>query len=90
MRVTEKVYSVRMAAGMAAWIAHVAFWTLLAIGWAFGDLDVRRIVVFLALWVTGYIGLSYVASGGDLFFSYVAILDVVLVFIIFKGDIRLT
>jgi hypothetical protein len=79
-----------MAAGMASWIAHVAFWTLLAIGWAFGDLRMRATVVFLALWVVGYIGLSYAPSGGDLFFSFVAILDVALVFIIFKGDVRLT
>jgi len=41
-------------------------------------------------WTAGYFGLSYVGYGSALFPPYVAILDVVLVFLIFKSDVRLT
>jgi hypothetical protein len=79
-----------MAAGFSYWVAHVAFWTLLVIGWVFGDLGIRGTAVFLVLWLIAYFGLSGLQVGSELFFSFVALLDVALVFIIFKGDIRLT
>jgi hypothetical protein len=79
-----------MSAGIAAWIAHIAFWILLPYGWFFDELGPRGIAGFVALWLAGWLGLPYlgpVAAG--MFFSWVALLDVVLVFLIFKGDIRL-
>jgi hypothetical protein len=74
---------------IAAWIAHVAFWMLLAWGWAIRELGVRAGAIFLLLWLTAFIGLPYVPYGAALFSSYVALLDVVLVLMIFKGDIPL-
>jgi hypothetical protein len=79
-----------MSAGIAWWIAHVSFWTLLAYGWAFDELGLRGIVVFLLLWGAGFFGLPYLPCGANMFSSFVAVLDVALVFLIFKGDVRLT
>jgi hypothetical protein len=79
-----------MSAGIAWWIAHVTFWVLLAYGWAFDELGLRGLIVFLVLWAAGYFGLPYVPFAEQLFSSYVAVLDVALVFWIFKGDVPLT
>jgi hypothetical protein len=57
-----------------------------------GDLTWTQIAVFLVLWLGGRIALDYMpwehATG--LFSPYVAILDIALVLMILKGDIRLT
>jgi hypothetical protein len=75
---------------VAAWIAHLTFWALLVYGWIRNELGVRGIAVFLTLWVAGLYGLPYVSNYGQaLFSSFVAVLDIALVFLIFKGDIRL-
>jgi hypothetical protein len=42
------------------------------------------------LWLSGLYGLPYVLYGPSLVSSFVALLDVALVFMIFKGDVRLT
>lgn len=57
-----------MSSGVAAWIAHLAFWMLVPYGWFWEELRGAGVAVFP---------------------SYVALLDIALVFIIFKGDIRL-
>jgi hypothetical protein len=79
-----------MLAGIAAIVAHVAFWVLLAYGWFWEEVGGVGVVIFLVLWTIGYFGLPCIPNGADLLFSYVAVLDVALVFIIFKGDIDLT
>ena len=79
-----------MAAGVGALIAHVAFWVLLAYGWFWDELGVKGVVTFLVLWVGGMYALEWIPQGPSMFFSWVALLDVALVFIIFKGDIRLS
>jgi len=79
-----------VTSGIAALVAHVTFWLLLAYGWFWEDLGPVAVAVFLGLWTAGFFGLPYVGYGSALFPSYVAILDVVLVFLIFKGDVRLT
>jgi len=78
-----------VSSGIAALIAHVTFWPLLAYGWFREDLGPVGAAVFLALWAAGFFGLPYLAPGIALFPSYVAVLDVVLVFLVFKGDVRL-
>jgi hypothetical protein len=78
------------SAGVAAWIAHLAFWVLSALGLAFGELGPKQAVTFIFLWFAGLIGLPYLSFGSSLFSSLVAVLDIVLVLIIFKGDVRLT
>ena len=77
---------------VAAWIAHLAFWALLAYGLVVQELTPRRLVVFLLLWLGGLLGLSYAPYGPvrAMFSSFVAVLDIALVFTIFRGDVRLT
>lgn len=70
------------------WIAHVAFWAL--IGLAARDGRWRTIGVFIALWVAGYIASSQLAVLALFFMSYVAVLDIALVFVVLRRDIRLT
>jgi hypothetical protein len=79
-----------MSAGVAALIAHVGFWVLLAYGWFWEEVGPRAIAVFLLLWLGGMFALRMIAQGEAIFSSYVALLDVALVLMIFKGDVRLT
>ena len=75
------------SAGIGGLVALIAFWVLIVVGW--NELGVRRAVFFILLWLAGMIGRSYVPYGPDLFGPYLAILDIVLVFIVFKGDVKL-
>jgi hypothetical protein len=70
------------------WIAHVAFWIL--IGLAVRDRRWRTIAVVGTLWVAGYIASSQITALNLFFTSYVAVLDIALVFIVLKRDIRIT
>ena len=70
------------------WIAHVAFWVL--IGLAARDSRWRTIGVFIVLWIAGYIASSQVAALSLFFMSYVAVLDIALVFVVLKRDVRIT
>jgi hypothetical protein len=74
---------------VAAWVAHLTFWILLAYGWTTGDLGIRGTIVALSLWVTAYLGQSFVPLGGVLFPSFVAVIDIALVLVIFESDVRL-
>jgi hypothetical protein len=77
---------------VAALIAHLAFWGLLVYGWTMGALTVIQVTIVLVLWLAGAAGLPYAPYEPmrDMLSSYVAVLDVALVFMIFKGDIRFT
>jgi len=77
-----------VSAAIAARIAHVAFWGLLLYGGVRGELTLKRIAVFLLLWLAGFFGSPHVANGDALFVAFVAMLDVALVLMIFKGDVR--
>jgi hypothetical protein len=46
------------------------------------------VLAVLALWAAGLYGLPYIPYGAALFPPYVAFLDVALVLVIFKGDVR--
>jgi hypothetical protein len=76
------------APAVGAFLAFWGFWGLVLIGWMSGELHLRGTAVFLALWAVGRVASEYVL-GGLLFVPYVAILDIALVFAIFKGDVRL-
>jgi hypothetical protein len=75
---------------VAALIAHLAFWTLIICGYAVRELRSKGVTVFVLLWLGGRLGLPYVPHGAALFSSFVAALDIALVFVIFKGDVRIT
>ena len=77
--------------GVAGWIAQVAFWAILLLGVAFGELGRRSLSVFLVLWALGFFALPRLSSQADPFVTpYVAVLDIVLAFTVFKGDVRLS
>jgi hypothetical protein len=77
--------------GIAAAIAQIAFWIVLVVGLAFGELRWPAAALFVVLWIAGYLGLPRLFGSGDLLMtSYVAVLDIALVFLVFKRDVRLT
>jgi len=76
---------------VAGWIAHIAFWAILALGMAFGEIRGRGAMVFLLLWSAGVFVLPRLsAMSGPFVTPYIAVLDVVLVFVVLKGDVRLS
>jgi hypothetical protein len=75
---------------IAGLIAHAAFWGLLFYGWACDELSPNGIAVFLLLWLAGLLGLPYAPYGAALFPPFVAALDIALVFVVAKGDVRLS
>lgn len=74
---------------IAGLIALVGFWVLLIYGWAFDELHAGGITVFLLLWAFARFGLPLFGAGG-FFITSVALMDIALVFIIFKGDVPIT
>jgi hypothetical protein len=75
--------------GVAAWIAKVAFVTLLAVGAWSGELRRAGVSVFLALGLLTYIGLPYIPNGDNFVTPVLAIIDIALVFAVFKKDVRI-
>ena len=67
-------------------IAHILFWIFLLIGAS--DMGRRAVAIYVALSLIGYVVTYWVPGGGLVFVSYVAILDVALVFHVFDGDVR--
>ena len=78
-----------LTSGIATWIAHLAFWALLAAGVVMGEIRRTLSVTLLVLWGAGLWGSAYIPYGTALFPSFVALLDVALVLLVFKGDVRL-
>ncbi|HUL73425.1 MAG TPA: hypothetical protein VLT86_10010 [Vicinamibacterales bacterium] len=76
-----------MSTAIGAWIALVVFWALAIVGWR--ELGTRRALIFLALWVAGFVGRGYLTSGDLLFTAYEAALDIALVLMIYKRDVTI-
>lgn len=76
-------------AGLGGLIAQAVFWATLGIGWFMDELSTRVAVIFLILWALGYTAAAYVPQGGFLFISFLAVLDLVLVLMVFKENIRI-
>ena len=80
-----------MSVAAAALIAQVAFWIILGIGLTSREIGARSGAIFVLLWALGVFGLPRLAAMGGLFVTtYVAVLDIVLAFMVFKGDVRLS
>jgi hypothetical protein len=77
------------APAVGALVALWGFWILIVLGLWRGDLGAKGVAVFVALWLAGLVALRSVLYGFA-FAPYVALLDVALVFAVFKGDIRIT
>ena len=77
------------SAAVAAWIAYGAFVMLAMYGLASGELGMRGLLVAVLACLLARVVLAYVPNGPNMFFSAVALVDVVLVLVVFKGDVRL-
>jgi hypothetical protein len=69
------------------WIAQIVFAVLVILGAAFGELGPRALAVTLAIWCAVFVTARYVPAFPAS--TIVAVLDIVLVFVIFKGDLEL-
>ena len=73
---------------VATWIAQIVFWALIGVGVLTDSLGVRASSMFVALWLFGFAVISRVA--GLFLGPYMAVLDIALVLVVFKGDVRLS
>jgi hypothetical protein len=78
------------SSAVAGWIAQIVFWALILLGVGSGELGIKGAAVFVTVWLAAYIGLPLVSFGSLFLTPLVAVLDVVLVFLVFKGDVRLS
>jgi hypothetical protein len=76
--------------GIASAIAKLAFIGLLIAGIVSGELRTKGIAIFLVLGVLAWFGLPQVPRGADLVTPALALIDVALVFVVYKGDLRIT
>jgi len=75
---------------LGAVVAHLAFWVLLALGLVSGEFGKGRAAAFVGFWVVGFVGIPRIAWWtASLVTSWVAVLDIVLVFFVLKGDVRI-
>ena len=77
------------SSAVAGWIAQIVFWALILLGVGSGELGIRGAAIFVTVWLALYIGLPLVSFGSLFLTPSVAVLDIVLVFLVFKGDVRL-
>jgi len=70
-----------------AWIEQVTFFILLYVGRE--ELGIKGIGGLVVLWVGVMFALRFVQGGSYLFSTFVAILDIILVLVIFKGDVTI-
>ena len=75
--------------GVAGWIAKLAFPTLLVWGWLSGELGPKAVTIFALLGIAVWLGLPRLPNGGNFVTSALALVDVALVFAVFKRDIRI-
>jgi hypothetical protein len=75
---------------VGAWIGQIVFWVLIVWGVLTESLGARASIVFASLWLAPFVGVHFHPAAAPFFSPYVAVLDIVLVFILFKGDVRLT
>ena len=78
------------SSAVAGWIAQIVFWALILLGVGSGELGIRGAAIFVTVWLAAYIGLPLVSFGSLFLTPCVAVLDVVLVFLVLKGDVRLS
>jgi len=75
---------------IAHWIAALAFPTLLVLGYISDELKPKWLAAFAVLGAAAWVALPrFPPSGGYLVTPSLAVLDIVLVLMIFKRDIRI-
>ncbi len=76
--------------GMAAWIAQLTFLALLVKGWMSGALSPRALALFATLGAAVWILLKWSPNGANWMIPALAVIDIALVFAVFKGDLRIS
>jgi hypothetical protein len=74
---------------VAEWIAYIAFLLLAVYGLMSGELGLRGLAAALIACVLARVLLSYIPNGGGMYVSFVAAVDIALVLVMFRGDVRL-
>ena len=78
------------AVGLAAWIAMLLFPALLIVGALRGDIGRMGLVAFLVLGLIVWVALPRLVPFGAAYVTpALAVLDIALVFTVFKGDVRM-
>jgi membrane-associated PAP2 superfamily phosphatase len=75
---------------VAAFAARALFVGLLAYAYVRGELKRKTLAVFILLGLGVYVGLSRIPNGARFVTSALAVIDIALVFAIFRGDVRIT
>jgi uncharacterized membrane protein len=75
--------------GLAGLIAKLAFPVLIVWGWLSGALGPKALMMFALLGVVAWFGLPRVSGGENFVTSALALIDVALVLVVFKRDIRI-
>jgi hypothetical protein len=70
-------------------LPHLLFFVLLAAGWWMAELSNRRIATFLGIWLGTILVFRLLPFGGLWTTAIVAIMDIVLILMVFKRDIRI-
>ena len=73
---------------VAAWVAKLAFVLLLTLGIAYDELGYRGCTMFVVLGAAAWFGLPSI-GGEALVTTALALIDVALVFVVFKGDVKI-
>ena len=68
-------------------IPFVAFWVLIFFGW--DDLGLKGVLFCIALWGVLLLGFTMTGLSPSVFVAAQALIDVVLILVIFGGDIRI-
>ena len=69
-------------------LPHAIFFAMLAAGYWLGELTVRRIAWFFGIWLAAVLILPLAPYGILWATAVVAVMDIVLILMIFKRDIR--
>ena len=75
--------------GIAAWIAMLAFPTILVWGWFSGELGPKATAIVAVIVAAVWFGLPQVPNGEHFRTSGLAIVDIALVLAVFKRDVRI-
>jgi hypothetical protein len=74
---------------VAGWLARVGFVALIAVGIWSGELRRTAAIIFVAAGLAAWIGLPRIENGALFVTPVLAVLDIALVLLIFKGDVRI-
>ncbi len=83
------IYRTMSRTVLAGMLAAGLFWGLLGHAWWAAKLTHRTGLFFVLLWTAGMVGFPYLAIGRGAFTVWVALLDIVLIFLVFKRDFEI-